>query len=244
MKKITPRPVLLRHARHYLRVANRAKSLYKEGGAHIKIGLELFNQEQRQIDIGMTWAREHPGHVDADTLLIQFATATAYIGMFRYDAQKERIPALADTVGAARRLGEKIAEGAALDNLGLAFMAVGDIHQAIVYHKQGLALAREHGNQRGESGALGNLGTAYRNLGDLPQAIAYYQQQFEIARASGDKIGERNVLGNLGNAYRDSGKIDQAIHYYEQHLMLARENGDLSGQGITLGNLGAAYKLP
>ncbi|MEI8305703.1 MAG: tetratricopeptide repeat protein [Chloroflexales bacterium] len=164
----------LHHAHYYVEIASRARVLYKEGGVHIKAGLELFDGERAQIDTGLNWARRQSGHSETDQLLLQYAGVTAYIGLLRYDTQTERIPQLAVTVEAARRLGRKMAEGSALGNLGLALMAIGDVHQAIAYYEQHLALARETDDRVGESNALGNLGNAYRNLGQPQHAVTYY----------------------------------------------------------------------
>jgi tetratricopeptide (TPR) repeat protein len=234
----------LRHARYYQQIAYHAdKELYKKG--QVLEGLALFDRERRQIDAGWGWAMEAAGRRGGeeaiDTLLLDFANATVYVGDLRYDLRREQIPHLEAQRDAARRLGRRGAEGAALGNLGLAYADLGEYPRAIDYHEQALVISREIGDRRGEGNALGNLGLAYRNLGEYPRAIDYHEQALVISREIGDRRGEGNALGNLGIAYYSLGDYPHAIEYHEQHLAIAREIGDRRGEGNALGNLGIAY---
>jgi len=66
--------------------------------------------------------------------------------------------------------GDRRTEGNILDNLGSAWLALGDPKRAIHFQQQALAISRELGNRRGESMTLGNLGSAYEELGDFDKA--------------------------------------------------------------------------
>jgi Tetratricopeptide repeat len=59
---------------------------------------------------------------------------------------------------AARKIGNRRGEGAALGNLGIAYAAVGETRRAIEYYEQQLVTVREIGDRRGEGNALGSLG--------------------------------------------------------------------------------------
>lgn len=141
-------------------------------------------------------------------------------------------------------------ESAFLGNLGIAYRKLGQMQQAIKYHKQALAIARKTGagRRQGECVHLGNLGIAYSALGQKKRAIKYFEQALAISREIGDRRTEGNQLGNLGTAYRDlglanrnRGQVERAIEYYEQALAIAREIGDRGGEGTRLSNLGTAY---
>ncbi|BAY22589.1 TPR repeat-containing protein [Calothrix sp. NIES-2100] len=140
-----------------------------------------------------------------------------------------------------RQIKDRLGEGNALGNLGLAYHALGDYTKAIDYQQQRLAITREIKDRKGEGAALGNLGIAYQALGDYTKAIDYLQQTLAIAREIKDRLGEGNTLGNLGIAYHALGDYTKAIDYLQQTLAIAREIKDRKGEGAALGNLGLAY---
>jgi tetratricopeptide (TPR) repeat protein len=234
--------VRLRHARYYTEVAAAAQRFYLTGGAATLKGLALLDQERLHVDAGWSWARAHAGNQDADTLLLDYADVSEYIGDLRYDTRRERIPQLEAALAAARRRNDRNAEGARLGNMGNAYSALGDARQAITYHEQHLAIAREMGDRRGEGQALGNLGRAYDDVGDARQAITYHEQRLAIAREMGDRRSEGQALDGLGLAYRDLEDARQAITYHEQHLAIAREIGDRRSEGQALDHLGSVYR--
>ena len=163
----------------------------------------------------------------------------SYLGIRGY--WTERVTALTVGIHAARQQGERYDEGAHLNHLGLAYADLGQVAQAIEYHKQALVISREIKNRLREGQDLGNLGLAYADLGQVDQAIEYYEQALTLAREIGDRRGEGADLGNLGLAYAALGQVNQAIAYYEQALTIDREIGDRRGEGADLGNLGLAY---
>lgn len=87
---------------------------------------------------------------------------------------------------AAQALDEKWYIAAFHNLLGLACAALGDVHTAIGYYKQALAISREIGDRRGEGADRANMGLAHKELGNLPQARAYWQAALAIYRAIED----------------------------------------------------------
>jgi len=231
-----------RMAAHYAQVARVANELYKQGGEDLLRGLRLFDLEWPHIRAGHDWAVRHAEtDGEATRLCSAYPGAAVYCLDLRL-SPRERIAWLEAAVKAARRLGDRAAEGRHLGNLGLAYAALGEVRQAIGYYEQALEIAREIGDRRGEGNRLGNLGLAYAALGEVRRAIGYYEQALEIAREIGDRRGEGNALGNLGAAYYRLGEVRKAIGYYEQALEIAREIGDRRGEGNHLANMGQAYK--
>ena len=141
----------------------------------------------------------------------------------------------------AKELGNRVGEGHAYGNLGIAYQCLGDFKQAVNYHNQHLSIAKELGDREGEGRAYGNLGIAWRNLGDFKQAIKYHNQDLSIAKELGDRAGEGCAYCNLGIVWRNLGDFKQAVKYHNQDLSIAKELGDRAGQGRAYGNLGNAY---
>jgi tetratricopeptide (TPR) repeat protein len=149
----------------------------------------------------------------------------------------------------AERRAAKHSEGAWLGNLGLAYVDLGEVRQAIGYYEQALAIDSEIAKtspseeeqvaaRRREANDLGNLGVAYNQLGEMPQAIEYIEQALAVTRVIGDKPHEGVWLYALGTAYAELGEERKAIGYYEQTLAIARAIGDMHNVENCLNGLG------
>ncbi len=182
-----------------------------------------------------------PIHAACHELLVSLVDAIAYTSRVRFHP-RQCIRWFESQIAAAREIGDRQAEGNALNNLGIAYGLLGDAHKAIEFYEEHLAIAREIGDRRGEGDALGNLGVTYRNLRDARKAIELCEQALVIAREIGDRRGEGKALGNLGNAYADLRDHRKALEFHEQALVTDREIGDRFGESADLGNLGIAYR--
>jgi tetratricopeptide (TPR) repeat protein len=227
----------LAHARHYAAVGREANRLYKSGNA--VGGLALFDRERGELEAAFRWLTGQQAP-ETDRVLIELVGSVVYTSDLRFHP-RERIAWLEGERDAARRVGDRPAEGNALGNLGLAFAALGDARRAIESHEQALVISREIGDRRAEGQDLGNLGNAYVFLGDARRAIEFYEQALLIVREIGDRRGEGSVLGNLGIAYRYLGDARRAVEFHKEQLVIVREIGDRRGEGNALGNLGNSY---
>ncbi len=235
---------LERAAVYYLAEGAAANTLYKQGGENIVEALQRFRTLwphlealwPRLADVDGGW----PAWQGAARWLCDLPGRMAYVLDLSLPP-RQRIPLMERALSAARALSDKSAQGAHLNNLGLAYAALGETRRAIEYHEQALAIYRETGDRSGEGNALNNLGLAYADLGETRRAIELYEQALVIDRQTGDRRGESADLGNLGVAYADLGETRRAIEFYEQQLVITREIGDRRGEGAALNNLGLAY---
>ncbi len=141
----------------------------------------------------------------------------------------------------SREAGNKRDVGSSLNNLGVAYEALGNYTKAIEQYEQALIIAKEIGNQKGEGSAFGNLGLSYNSLGNYTKAIECHDQALKIARAIGNKSIEGKSFGNLGLSYHQIASYPKAIECHDQALQIAKETGDKSVEVTHLGNLGNAY---
>ncbi len=230
-----------RFALHYQTVLAVCQSQYAGGNESMLRGLALFDQEWGNIQAGQSWA-ESKMEKDriAAQLCIDYPNGGAYVIELRL-RPRERIQWLEAQLAAARNLKRRDFEGAALNNIGLAWADLGEMRKAIELHEQALVIAREIGARRGEGQTLGNLGIAWANLGEARKAIEFFEQSLIVAREIGDRRDEGQALGDLGSAWRLLGEARKAIEFYEQSLTIAREIGDRRIEGNALGNLGNAW---
>ncbi len=240
--KIEERDVAqLRHAQHYVQVASAANELYIRGGENVLLGLALFDSEWLHIRAGQGWAAANvESSEDAARLCSKYPDASVYCLNLRLLAS-DWVKWLESALAAARKLGDKQAEGYHLGNLGLAYRNLGNARKAIECHEQALAIAREINNRRSEGNQLGNLGLNYATLGETRKAIKFHKQSLAIARETSDRRSEGNQLGNLGVDFAALGDARKAIEYHEQALAIHHKMGDPHGKAADLGNLGNAY---
>ncbi len=230
-----------RHASYYKDLLSAADDLYLKGGDSILAGLALFDREDENIASGFAWAANNSGiSSPAAELCMKYPDAGVYVLDLRLHP-RQKISWLEAALAAARKLKDRVMEGAHLGNLGITYGALGETRNAIEYFKQALEIVRDLGDQRSEGNTLGNLGIAYTNLGETRKAIEYHLQAIVINRYIGNKKSEGDDLGNLGNAFAALGETRNAIECCEKALEIAGDFGDRRSEGIHMGNLGLAY---
>jgi tetratricopeptide (TPR) repeat protein len=230
-----------RHASHYCGVLAAANQLFLQGNDGIMRGLALFDSERINIETGHDWAVSQSADNNiAARLCVAFSGEGVSVIRLRHHA-RQSIPWLEAAIAAAKRLGSRQAEGAALGNLGIAYASLGENHRAIEFYEKASVIAREIGDRREECASLGNLGLAYVALGETRRSAEFCEKALVIAREIGNRRDEGNSLGNLGIAYLALGESRRAIELFEQHLTVAREIGDRRSEGNALDSLGLAY---
>jgi tetratricopeptide (TPR) repeat protein len=144
-------------------------------------------------------------------------------------------------LAAAREAGEQKTESLFLNEIGLAWDALGEKRKALDYYEQALELTRAVGNRSGEAATLNNIGLAWFALGEKRKALEHYEQALPLRRAIGDRGGEATMLNNIGLAWDALGEKRKALAYYEQALPVFRAVEERDGEAATLHNIGAAW---
>jgi tetratricopeptide (TPR) repeat protein len=139
---------------------------------------------------------------------------------------------------AARRLGDRAAEGEALTNMGLALFGVRRFHEAVRAHQDAAAIFRETGDRQGEGAAQNNLGLALHGLDQNGEAIRAHQDAAAIFRETGDRQGEGKALNNLGLALHGLDQNGEAIRAHQEAAAIFRETGYEHDEANALANLG------
>jgi tetratricopeptide (TPR) repeat protein len=93
--------------------------------------------------------------------------------------------------------------------------------QAMVYHREALALSRKLKYLYGELGALTGLGSFYLIARQSQEAVDTLEKVVDLARQHGQKRYEWQALLNLGAAYTQLKAYDRALLSLEQQLALA-----------------------
>jgi len=141
---------------------------------------------------------------------------------------------------AARRRGDRFAEGWVLNGLGLAY-AGRQPGQAIDCFQQALRVRQEIGDRLGAGAVLDNLGAAYWDLRKFDEGLDCFRQALAIAREIGNQYSEVIALNNLGEGLHRLGRFTDAVPCHQKALTVAREMGYHMSEAVALNNLGESY---
>ena len=116
---------------------------------------------------------------------------------------------------------DKLTQGKALINLGVAYRSLQRQEEALAAYQQALAMGRALSHRPMEANALANLGRIYTDRQEYDGAIAAYQQALPLVRGLGNESGEAAIAGGLALAYELQGDYTNAAQAYQQLLTLA-----------------------
>ncbi|CAM2069519.1 CHAT domain-containing protein [Sulfidibacter corallicola] len=176
------------------------------------------------------------------------ATSENAAGLVAY--QSSRFPLAVEllTAALARReeMGTPFELAQTLNNLGLAYLGLGQPRRAAPLLHRALPLWEEGGHERETAFTLNCLGGAFDQLDQPEQALDYYGRAREmlLPRDDKDSLFARALVANnigvihnyLGDALRASGALEEA-------LRLWRRLDTVDGEAQTLVNLGWARRL-
>ena len=123
-------------------------------------------------------------------------------------------------------LRDESSEAVAWNNLGYAYIALGDFSKAEESVNKSLWLHRIAGRQEDIGIELDTLGMIYREQGKWEQAIEHCQQALAIFREIKNAHHISVALGVLGDIYSDLGDYSRALDYSSQSLEVARSAND------------------
>lgn len=234
----------LRHSRHYAEILLQADRLYEMGGRDVENGLQLFDLNWHNIEMGQEWAmqRSDQSH-DAATLVSEYPERGAHC-LYLRQKPAQRLLWLESALRIAKIRGMELVEGTLHGKIGLALSEMGEHQKAMEHYLSRIKLAKKLGDNEGLGEGLCNLGILYDSLNMLEQARTCYESAIGLAEnVSNQKILEVTI-GNLGLLYLKEGEFYKAKLCFDRHLELARSAHDLWSLSNALSNSGIAdYKL-
>ena len=132
------------------------------------------------MEAGQAWAAARAGEDEEGARLCSaYPDVGAYVLYLRLHA-REWIRWLEAAAGAARRLGDRQAQGGHLGNLGNALYSQRLLPEAIQSYMEALTIARERGDLKDQGAVLCNLGIAYQQIGKPDQAEGPFKAALEL----------------------------------------------------------------
>jgi tetratricopeptide (TPR) repeat protein len=107
-----------------------------------------------------------------------------------------------------------------LNNLGVAYLRLGEPAKAIDAHRAALEIRREVELRLEEGRSLHNIAEVLVTQGHWRQAEQYLREAKEIADEVDDQIGMSYVHFTRGNWEKRQGRLEQALSSFRQSLAL------------------------
>ena len=172
------------------------------------------------------------------------ALTAGLAGLLRSDGPwAEAIARHTAAIQAARHLGDRLGQAAALNDLGDIRRQKGDYPVAAEVLEQALGIYRDIGDRQGQANALNDLGAVRGLTGDYPVAAEVLEQALGIYRDIGDRQGQAGALNYLGCTRWLASDFPAAAQDLEQALGIYRDIGDWQGQANALSDLGAVRRM-
>ncbi|WP_219471289.1 AfsR/SARP family transcriptional regulator [Nonomuraea rhizosphaerae] len=143
---------------------------------------------------------------------------------------------------AARRRGDRAAEGRALLDLAWVYWRQGRYEESYETCRPALDLCREIGDRLGESRAHNTLGNVCLRQHDYERADHHLEQAVRLSREIGNRVGEAHTLSSLGISHDRQGRYPQALDHHRRALELHRQLGSRNGEARVLDLLGQVYQ--
>jgi tetratricopeptide (TPR) repeat protein len=202
-------------------------------------------------EYALSWARTERAnlfacldHAAAAGQAVRVVALTAGVAaLLRHDGPwAEAIDRHTTAAESARRLGDRLSQANALDELGIVLRLTGDYPGAAEAQQKALRIYGQLGSRLGQANSLSHLGYVHSLTDDYPQATADLREAPALYRALGDRLGQPDALNHLGTVLRLTGDFQGAARTLEQALSLCRELGYRQGEANALIYLGAVRR--
>ena len=122
-----------------------------------------------------------------------------------------------------RELKNSGAEAVTLNNLGLAYLGMGEYQKALDSYTASADLNRKL-DPRGDRLAvsLQNVGVVYGRLGDRQRALHFFQQALDLQRVISNRSSLANILSAMGDVYGELRDSRKSLQFHAEALSLRR----------------------
>ncbi|MDZ7402444.1 MAG: tetratricopeptide repeat protein [candidate division KSB1 bacterium] len=233
--------IQLRHAIYFVLRLDQLNKMYLRGGENIATALKLIIEDWENIKLGQAWAAKNSrSNPKAAELTVDYPDAGTQI-LLLYQHPLQRIEWRKAALAVSQQLNHTAAEGAHLANLGLAYLDLGQLPQAVDYFLPALEKLTSVNDQKGVVVVHINLGNAYLLMGQAEDAMQQFEQALQLSRHINDRRSQGNALVGMGSILVTSRRLNEAIDLYQQALRIIREIKNKRAEATLLADIGIAY---
>jgi tetratricopeptide (TPR) repeat protein len=204
-----------------------------------------FDRERPHLDAAWQWALSQAGTPAADRVLVAAGLATQRLAYLRYANQPDRHQQLSAGLAAARRMGDRAAEGELGWYLGQVEKQLGNSATALLMYREASTILTAVGAEYTAAVVnfdITNLAAQQSGTDDRHAIIAAYQQSLEAFRRLNAPLRLISTcINNIATIYDDLKQHATALEYLEQALAIAKDGGDHVSTARALFNLGYCY---
>jgi len=233
----------LQAAQSAVRIAQQTGNLEQEAAGYLAWGRALwrqpeYDQSNQKINQALELARR-----SGNQQLV--GHALRHLGIIAMEHQQDiqlSNKYYQECLALHRKIGDRIGEALALNNLGVNSYSQLEFVQATNYIEATIVLCREIGFKLMEGVALSSLGEVHNILGEYQKAWNVYMQGLVIQRQLKDHLNFSDGLLRLGLIAVDINEDYQTARTFaEEGLSVAREIGNLLIEAFHLRLLAAAF---
>lgn len=140
----------------------------------------------------------------------------------------------------ARRLGDEVLLGRAIDMRGTYFLRAGDGRRALPLLRQAEVLLQS-ATPGVRTDNMSHLAGAYELLHRSSRALTYYRRAYALATERADHARRAHILRDIGGVYQMPGRFDSSAYYFYQAARLYHRLRNFHGEALTLNALGNVY---
>jgi CHAT domain-containing protein len=171
---------------------------------------------------------------------VVLAAALLVAGTASAQDPKEALSKHERKLAAARAAGDKAAESAALLDVGLAHLSLGDHAKALSYYERALALAEKIGHAQRTVHALAYLSHLHETQRNHAKAIPLLERALPLAEAERDLKSVARITERIARLHHARGDYKNTLASYERARAAKERIGDKAGAAAMLINAGIA----
>lgn len=138
-----------------------------------------------------------------------------------------------------REISLKLAK--AINDLGIAYMKVGNLDDAISAHIQSVKIYDRYNDPQGGSYNYNNIAIIYKNLKKIDSALYFHQRSLEYAVLAKDTMGIGFNHFNMAVLYADNKDPLLALENFEKSLLIFEQQGNVRMINSLKRRLGSYY---
>jgi tetratricopeptide (TPR) repeat protein/transcriptional regulator with XRE-family HTH domain len=166
-----------------------------------------------------------------------------FVYFYRPQTERRALACFERSLEIRIRLGDRVGEAIALNNLGTAAHRLGENTRAVLALGRAMEIREELGDRVGVLQALLNMGGVYDSQGQHERAEACLLRALRTSEELGLDELTLKVLNTLGANQTDVRRPAEAKRYLHRALELSRQLRHVDSEAIALQNLAGAYYL-
>ncbi|MGS2644177.1 ATP-binding protein [Streptosporangium sp. G12] len=137
-------------------------------------------------------------------------------------------------LAAAERLGDRVAEGQLLTELGMGYTRINHLAESLECHRNALAIWRELDDRLGEAHSLNLIGLVHLRTRRLDDAAEHFEQAAAAFHERDSAHWEATMLSNLASTHYHAGRLPEAADAVRRALAAHRSLDNQRGEGNVL----------